>query len=86
VNTVIEVSVCIGSACHLKGSYNLINIFQQLIEEYALHDQIEVSAAFCMKHCRQDGVSVSIDGAYYSVSPETAREFFLTNVLAKTKS
>ena len=71
----IELNVCIGSSCHLKGSYNIIQTFQQLIEESALHDRIETKARFCAKQCRQ-GVSVSIGDDIFSVSPETAREFF----------
>jgi NADH:ubiquinone oxidoreductase subunit E len=78
----IEIAICIGSSCHLKGSYSLINMMQQLIEEYALHDRVEVVAAFCMKHCQQ-AVSVMIDDQYYSVSPETVREFFETTVLPR---
>jgi NADH:ubiquinone oxidoreductase subunit E len=79
---VLRVEICIGSSCHLKGSYSLINMFQQLIEEYALHDRIEIAAAFCMKRCRE-GISVALDDECYSVTPETVREFFETTVLAK---
>ncbi|HHY51900.1 MAG TPA: (2Fe-2S) ferredoxin domain-containing protein [Clostridiales bacterium] len=74
--------VCIGSSCHLKGSYNVIQTFQQMVEEYNLHDQVEMKAQFCMKRCQQ-GVSVCLDGAYYDVSPQTAREFFKTHILDK---
>ena len=28
----IEVNVCIGTACHLRGSYNVVQTFQQMIE------------------------------------------------------
>ena len=76
----IELNVCIGSSCHLKGSYNIIQTFQQLIEETVLHDKIEMKARFCMKQCRQ-GVSVAIGDEIFSVSPETARDFF-RNVVA----
>ncbi len=72
--------VCIGSSCHLKGSYNVIQTFQQMVEEYDLHDQVEMKAQFCMKRCQQ-GVSVSLDGVDYDVSPQTAREFFITHIL-----
>ncbi|MGN0592047.1 MAG: (2Fe-2S) ferredoxin domain-containing protein, partial [Ruminococcus sp.] len=34
----VELNVCIGSSCHLKGSYNIIHTFQHLIEEKGLHD------------------------------------------------
>ena len=78
----IEISVCIGSSCHLKGSYNVIQTLQQLIEAEGLHGKIEMKAQFCMRQC-QNGVSVSLDGTPHSVSPETAREFFRTEVLPK---
>ena len=42
--------ICIGSACHLKGSYEVIEIFQQLIKEKELNDFIELKAAFCLGH------------------------------------
>lgn len=75
------VHVCIGSACHIKGSYNVINTIQQLTEEYGLTDQIETRAAFCFGKCTQ-AVSVKVDdGEVQSVSGASAREFFLNNVL-----
>ena len=75
-----ELNVCIGSSCHLKGSYNVIQIFQKLIEEYGLHDNIEMKAQFCMKQC-QKGVSVSLGDEVHSVSSETARGFFMNTVM-----
>ena len=79
----INLSVCVGSACHLKGSYNVINNFQQIIEEYDLSDKVELKAIFCLGHCTT-GVSVKIDDSeVYSVSGSTARKFFDTEVLPK---
>jgi len=78
----VELNVCIGSSCHLKGSYNVLQAFQQIMEEEKLHDKVDLKAQFCMKQC-QNGVSVSIGDEIYSVSPETAREFFRENVMDK---
>ena len=78
----IELSVCIGSSCHVKGSYNIIQTFQQLIEEHALHDKIEMKAQFCVKQC-QRGVAVTIGDENYSVSAEEARDFFREKVMNK---
>lgn len=81
----MELKVCIGSACHIKGSYNVINAFQQLIEEYQIFDEVELKAVFCLGHC-VEAVSVQInDGEIYSVSGESARSFFKTHVLSKLK-
>lgn len=77
----IELYVCIGSSCHLKGSYNVIQTFQQMIEEYKLHDKIDMKAQFCMKRCQQ-GVSVMFNDTAYSVSSQTARDFFKDTVMS----
>ena len=77
----IIINVCIGSACHIKGSYNVINSLQQLTEEYGLTDRVDTRAAFCLGHCTQ-AVSVRIgDGEVQSVSGATARAFFAKQVL-----
>lgn len=81
----LELNVCIGSSCHLKGSYNVIQTFQQMIEAESLHDQISMQAQFCMKQC-QHGVSVMVDGAVYSVSPDTAASFFRDEVMPRAKA
>lgn len=79
----IDLSVCVGSACHIKGSYNVINNFQQIIEEYNLADKVQLKAIFCLGHCTE-GVSVKIDDSeVYSVSGSTSRKFFDTEVLKR---
>jgi NADH:ubiquinone oxidoreductase subunit E len=77
----IELCVCIGSSCHLKGAYNVIQAFQQLIEANSLHDRIDFKAKFCMKQCQNKGVSVSINDKEYNIVPEAAREFFESVVM-----
>lgn len=44
----MEIYVCIGSSCHLKGSYNIINAFKELIAEYKLEDRVSLNASFCL--------------------------------------
>ena len=81
----LDLNVCIGSSCHLKGAYNVIQTFQQLVEAQGLHDKIEMKAQFCMKQC-QNGVSVSFDGEVFSVSTETAKSFFEVTVLPRIQA
>ena len=79
----MKISVCIGSACHIKGSYNVLNSLQQLREEYGLSDRLEVNAVFCLGHCTE-AVSVQVDnGDVQSVSGSTVRDFFAKNVLSQ---
>lgn len=49
--------VCIGSSCHLKGSYYVLQRLKKIIEEQNLSDKIELSGSFCLGHCAE-GVSM----------------------------
>ncbi len=55
----LQVYICVGSSCHLKGSYYVIKTFQRLIRENNLEDRIEIKASFCLGHCTK-GVSVKV--------------------------
>jgi NADH:ubiquinone oxidoreductase subunit E len=77
----LELSVCIGSACHIKGSYNVIQTFQQLIEEGGFHDRINFKSGFCMRRCSMPGVGVSAGGEYYHIAAEQAGDFFSTRII-----
>lgn len=74
------INVCIGSACHLKGSYKVINGLQKKIEERGLEDQVLVKASFCLGECTK-AVSVRIDeGKVFSVNENNIDEFFNENI------
>lgn len=76
------INVCIGSACHLKGSYDIIKIFEKLIEENKLSEKLSVKASFCLGNC-VGAVSVKFDDKVYSVQPDTANKFFESVVREK---
>ncbi len=78
----IKVTVCIGSSCHIKGSRRVVEQLQQLIVEKALGDKVELCGTFCMGKCQQ-GVCVSVNDTFHSVSPDTVEEFFEREVLAR---
>ncbi len=78
----IKITVCIGSSCHIKGSRRVVEQFQKMITEKNLGDKVDLCGTFCMGKCQQ-GVCVSVDDAFYSVSPETAEEFFKKEILAR---
>ena len=78
----MKLTVCIGSSCHLKGSRQVVERLQALIGENHLADKVDLSGTFCMNNC-QHGVSVTVDGQLYSVSPETVDQFFSDEVLGK---
>ena len=74
----MKVTVCIGSSCHIKGSRQVVEQLQYLIKENNLGDKVELGGTFCMGKCQQ-GVCVTIDDNFYSVTPETVEEFFNKN-------
>jgi NADH:ubiquinone oxidoreductase subunit E len=78
----MKVTVCIGSSCHIKGSRQVVERLQQLIEEKNLADKVELGGTFCLGNCQQ-GVCVTVDDEFHSVSPETVDEFFAKEILAK---
>ena len=80
----MKITVCIGSSCHIKGSRGVVETFQNLIAENGVGDRVELGGTFCLGHC-QNGVSVELDGKIYSVTEDTAKEFFEKEVLVKLK-
>ena len=75
------VHICIGSACHLKGSYEVIDIFKTLLKIYHLEDRLELKAAFCTGHCTHAVAVKKWDGTILSVNKENAEEQFLSYIL-----
>ena len=78
----MKITVCIGSSCHIKGSRQVVEQLQQLISENNLKDRVELAGTFCMGKCQQ-GVCVTVDDEFFSVSPVTVQSFFEENVLKK---
>lgn len=75
------ITVCIGSSCHLKSSYDVINEFQRLIKENNLENRVTIKASFCFGNCTQ-AVCVKInDGPINSVNKDNIQSFFNENIL-----
>ncbi len=78
----MKVVVCIGSSCHIKGSRQVVENLQKLIADENLGDKVELGGTFCMGRCQQS-VCVTVDGNFFSVSPDTVKEFFEKEIKAK---
>ena len=77
------VGVCVGSSCHLKGSYDVIQKLQKLIAENNLEDKVTLKASFCLGNC-SNGVSMRIDGEVVSnANPENIEDIFKEQILVK---
>ncbi|MBR4874195.1 MAG: (2Fe-2S) ferredoxin domain-containing protein [Clostridia bacterium] len=78
----LKITVCIGSSCHIKGSRQVVEQLQNLIAENDLGEKVELGGTFCMGQCQQ-GVCVTVNDSFHSVTPESVKEFFEKEVLAK---
>ena len=78
----MKVTVCIGSSCHIKGSRQVVERLQHLIAQEKLGDRVELGSTFCMGKC-QEGVCVTVDDRFFSVSPDTVDGFFENEIKAK---
>ena len=76
----LKITVCIGSSCHIKGSRQVVEQLQYLIAENKLGDKVELGGTFCMGKCQQ-GVCVTVNDSFHSVSAEGVGEFFEKEVL-----
>lgn len=47
----LNVSVCVGTSCMVKGSQTLLNEIMSYIEENKLQNAVDVSATFCFERC-----------------------------------
>ncbi len=78
----MDITVCIGSSCHLKGSREIVKKLQELLEREKLQDKVELNGSFCMGQCVK-GVCVKLDGELFSLSPEDTENFFNEQVLRR---
>ena len=78
----MTVTICLGSACHVKGSHFVLEQLKALIKENNLEDKVTLAGTFCTGNC-QKGVCVTVDDEFFSVSPDGVEEFFTHNVLTK---
>ena len=76
------VQVCVGSACHLKGSDAIVELIENAVKEHNIEDDVVLTGSFCIGKCNRNGVTVQInDDIHVGITTENFREFFKTNIL-----
>ena len=72
----VNVEICIGSACYVKGSSQVVNDLNALIKEKGWEDKIAVKGSFCMIACQNHiGLGIRINGRQIEgVTAQNARE------------
>ena len=76
------IKICVGSACHIKGSEKIVELFQKAIEKNGLENEITLAGSFCTGRCNREGVTVTVDDEVYTgLTPEKFDEFFEEKIL-----
>jgi len=72
----VNVEICIGSACYVKGSSQVVNQLNDLIKENHWEDKIAVKGSFCMNACQNHiGLGIRINGNQIEqVTAQNAKE------------
>ncbi len=80
----LDIKVCVGSSCHIKGSQTIVQMLQDAIAEHHLEDKIALSGSFCTENCNRVGVTIVVDDKTFTgIIPESFNEFFRVNVLSR---
>ncbi|MDY3867840.1 MAG: (2Fe-2S) ferredoxin domain-containing protein [Pyramidobacter sp.] len=82
----LEVVICVGSSCHLKGAKDVVESLQLLIKERKLEQQILLRGSFCMGRCPEQGVSVKIGVSQFFVKPEEVEQFFDDEIIKRLEA
>ena len=78
------IQICVGSSCHLKGSAEIVSLFQKAVQEHNLECDITLAGSFCTGNCNRVGVTIMVDDeSYTGVTPQTFNECLSEKVLAK---
>lgn len=76
------IQICVGSSCHLKGSEELVELFQDAIEKYKLDTEVTLAGSFCTGQCNRLGVTVQFDDELVTgITPNDFNSVFSKYVL-----
>lgn len=82
----VEVQVCVGSSCHMKGSYQVIKSFESLIKSNGLEDEVKLKASFCLGCCL-NGIAMKVnDRVVESVGFSNAESIFYSEVMPEVEA
>lgn len=79
----VDVAVCVGTCCYLKGSYDTLKKFMAKADQEGIKDRINLHATFCLEGC-ETGPSVRVNDRVLSgVTPDQAESFFKKEILER---
>ncbi|MCT7957128.1 (2Fe-2S) ferredoxin domain-containing protein [Laspinema palackyanum] len=73
--------LCMGSACHQLGVYEVLPQLQELIVRYELQDKIELKGSFCLETCSVGIVMKFKEKVFTQINPENIESKFSDEIL-----
>lgn len=73
--------LCMGSACHQLGVYEVLPKIQQLLAEYNLENKVELKGSFCLETCSYGIVMKFKQYHFININPKNVEDKFLQEIL-----
>jgi NADH:ubiquinone oxidoreductase subunit E len=79
--TKIILRLCMGSACHQLGVYEVLPALQRLLSEHDLGQTVDIRGAFCLGPC-MNGIVLEIGKRQFlNINPENVQQQFEAEIL-----
>ncbi len=73
--------LCMGSACHQYGVYDVLPTLQRLLTAHELDTVVEIRGAFCLGPC-VNGIVLEIEKQQFvNINPQNVEQRFETEIL-----
>lgn len=73
--------LCMGSACHQMGVYEVLPKLQSLIKEYHLEETVTLKGSFCLEICSH-GITMKFrDQIFMNINPQNIEQKFSEEIL-----
>lgn len=73
--------LCMGSACHQLGVYEVLPKIQQLPSDYHLENKVELKGSFCLETCSSGIVMKFKDQFFININPTNVEQKFRQEIL-----
>ncbi len=79
----MEIKICVGSSCHIKGSAEIVDLLTKALEKHGLDGCVSLVGSFCTGQCNREGVTVRVDDEVHTgVTCENFEAFFEEKILS----
>ena len=85
VDKQLDVAVCVGTSCYLKGSYDVLQNLGQRLRDAKLNDQVDLKATFCFENCGA-GINVKVGDTLYSGMSPAKTGFLFDKVIEQLEA